>query len=194
MLGICFKKAHSSTPGRWCRLLAGSLSSSPRGPPHRAVWTPLQHGSWLLPVWVIQERTRKKLGCLLWLGLRKPSVISATSYWLYRSALGNWEGTRQECEYQGMGLLRAILETGYHICDITMVRTGLWYLQVYVQQWSRRRTVKVGWLEGRENNQRCLEKMSLTFDLDKSGENWVFQILGEKQDGRGISISEGTEI
>lgn len=40
-------------------------------------------------------------------------------------------------------------------------------LQVYAQQQPIRRTVKEGWLDGRENNHRCLEKMSLQFDLDK---------------------------
>lgn len=40
-------------------------------------------------------------------------------------------------------------------------------LQVYAQQQPIRRTVKGGWLKRRENNSRCLEKMSLQFDLDK---------------------------
>lgn len=46
--------------GSYCWLVAGSFCCHPCGSCHRTAWASSQHGSWLLPELVVQERTKQK--------------------------------------------------------------------------------------------------------------------------------------
>lgn len=102
----------------WCWLLVGGLSFFPHGS-LQAAWVSLRHGSWLPPMWVIQNKAKQKPLCLFDLTMEVTDCHFYNTYWLHWSALFTVEGDQTGMWTEKQGSLGAFLKACYHNYSIS---------------------------------------------------------------------------